>query len=863
MNNRFLRWALRFLQWFCPAGILEAIEGDLVQKFNRDVLSYGERKAKQRLIWNVIRFFRPGIVLRNKFSVELKHTYMLRHYFKTNIRLLSRNKAYSFINIFGLSIGIASTILIMLWVEDENTSNHFIPNHKNIYQVKRNSTFNNVINTDETLCMPAYQVLKNADARIKNTCYTGWTNGHTIHHQGKLFNKEGLAVTAEFLEMFDLPLIAGIKTTALDDPYSIMLNESTAKEIFGDVDPIGQFIRWDNDKELKVTSVFKDLPRNSTFWFHALVPASFYEITEQWVTSTGKDWNHFWYNIYVELQPGSSVEEINAHIKGMVSQHVKDDLNHELFLHAMDRWYLYSNFENGHEAGGKIEYVRLFTWIGIFTLLIACINYMNLATARSERRAKEVGIRKSIGSHRSELVVQFLLESFLITFLAFVIAILVVKLSLPAYNTLVNKKLELNLMSTEFLVFALSIIGITGLMSGCYPAFYFSSFQPVRVLKGKIQIGKNARLPRNILVTAQYVFAIFLVIGMIVIYKQIQHVKSRELGYDQENLVMIQSNDEIKKNYAFAKNELLKTGLVESITQSNQTIYQNYYTDFVEWDGKPTDYKVTFDFFSTDFDFVRTNRLKIVEGRDFSEEFRTDSSAVLVNQSAVATMGFKEPIGKILRFSGREWTIIGVLDDVLMGSPFESIDPLFVGILGGYHQYLTMRLTEPKDLPAHIKKLEDVLRKLSPANAPEVMFADENFADKYRTIELIGKLSNLFALLAILLTALGVFGLAAYTAEQRTKEMAIRKVLGASINTLLLLLSNYFIRIVLFAVVIAAPVSWWALDNYLQNYSYRIAIPWWTVPLTSLAILAATLFIVFTQVIKVASINPVNSLKNE
>ncbi len=858
-----LGFPLRFLKWICPDRLYEEIEGDLIQKFNRDVKSLGERRAKRRLMLNAIRFLRPGIVLRNKFSIELKHAYMFRHYFKTNLRLLSRNKAYSSVNILGLSIGIASTILIMLWVEDEYTSNHFIPNHKNIYQVKRNSTFNSVINTDESLCLPAYQALKNADTRIKNTCYTGWTYGHTIHHQGKLFNKEGLAVTAEFLEMFDLPLIAGSKTTALDDPYSIMLNESTAKEIFGDKDPLGQFVRWDNDKELKVTGVFKDVPRNSTFWFHVLVPASFYEIMEQWVTSTGMDWNHFWYHIYVELKPDSPVEDINAQIKDMVKRQVKDDLNHELFLHAMDRWYLYGNFENGHEAGGKIEYVRLFTWIGIFTLLIACINYMNLATARSERRAKEVGIRKSIGSHRSELVVQFLLESFLITFLAFVIAILLVNLSLPAYNTLVNKRLVLNLMSTEFLVFASSLIAVTGLLSGCYPAFYFSSFQPVRVLKGKIQVGKNARLPRNILVTAQYVFAIFLVIGMIVIYQQIQHVKGRELGYDQENLVMIQSNDEIKKNYAFAKNELLKTGLVESITQSNQTIYQNYYTEFVEWDGKPANDRVTFDFVSTDFDYVKTNRLKIVEGRDFSEEFRTDSSAVLVNRSAVAIMGFKDPVGKVLRFKGKEWTIIGVLDDVLIGSPFEPIGPLFVGMLGGYHQYLTMRLTKSKDLPAHIKKLENVLKKLSPANAPEVMFADENFADKYRTIELIGKLSNLFALLAILLTALGVFGLAAYSAEQRTKEMAIRKVLGASLNTLLLLLSNYFIRIVVLAVIIAAPVSWWALDNYLQNYSYRISIPWWTIPLTSLTILAVTLLIVFTQVIKAASINPVNSLKNE
>ncbi|HEY5826183.1 MAG TPA: ABC transporter permease, partial [Cyclobacteriaceae bacterium] len=701
------------------------------------------------------------------------------------------------------------------------------------------------------------------DVRIKNTCYTGWTYGHTINYQDKLFNKEGLAVSEEFLEMFDLPLVAGSASTALKDPYSIMLNESTAKEVFGDKDPIGKLIKWDNNKELRVTAVFKDVPWSSTFWFHALVPASFYEITEQWVTTTGADWNHFWYHVYVEMEPGSEVAEVNGVIQNVVKQHVKDDLNKEIFLQGMDRWYLYGDFENGREAGGKIEYVRLFTWIAIFTLLIACINYMNLSTARSERRAKEIGIRKSIGSHRSELVVQFLLESLLITIMAFVIGVVVVKLSLPSYNTLIHKRLVLDIWSTQFLVFAASLIGITTLLSGFYPAFYFSSFHPIKVLKGKIQVGKNAIIPRNVLVTIQYVFAIFLMVGMIVIYQQIQFAKNRVLGYDKENLIMIPYNDDIRNNYEYSKNELLKTGLIESITRSNQAIYQNYYDEFVEWEGKTNTDKVTFAYVSTDFDYVKTNGLKIAEGRDFSEKYATDSNAVLVNKTAVARMGYENPIGRTIKFREKEWTIIGVLDDMVMDSPFEPVDPLFVGMIGGYHQYLTMRLAKSKDLSAQIKNLETVLRRLNPSNAPEIIFADENVAYKYRAIELVGKLSNLFALLAIVLTILGVLGLAAYTAEQRTKEMAIRKILGAHLNSLLWLLSNYFIRIVIIAILIAAPVSWWALNGYLQNYSYRIAIPWWTIPLAAISMLVLTLFIVFTQVLKTASANPVKALKSE
>lgn len=775
--------------------------------------------------------------------------------------MMSRNKWYSFISVFGLVIGIASSMLILLWVQYEYSYDHFATNYERIYQVKVNFTYNGIVNTAEDNCAPAYLALRDADSRIKNTCITATTYGHSINFKDKKFNKEVLGVSKEFLEMFGIPIVKG-SFRSLDDPYSIMLNESTAKELFGEGDPINQFVKFDNVSELKVTGIFKDIPDNSIFWFHALVPIS-YNPNNGWLPEDEDKWDEFYPKIYAELQEGSAIEEVNLEIRDLVKNHFNDGSNPELFLHAMDRWHLYDKFVNGKEAGGKIEYVRLFTWIAVLILLIACINYMNLATARSERRAKEVGIRKSIGSRRSELVQQFMLESFFITTLAFLMGIVLAKLCLPWYNTLVRAPLFIDFGSSEFWLLAIALITITGLVSGCYPAFYFSSFQPIKVLKGRIQVGRNAGLPRKILVTTQYIISIFLVIGMVVIYQQIQHVKNRELGYSQENLICIPFNDQMAKNYEVIKNELLNSGVVEAVTRANEGIDVDYFTDYVEWSGKQTNEKIQFSRISTDYDYTKTNGIKILEGRDFSSDFKSDSNAVLVNKTAVTIMDMKNPIGEKIKTRDRELTIIGVLDDVVRGSPFDPVAPAYVGMLGDGDNHLTIRLSKTKNLPENLKRVDAIFKKLDPMNIDEIQFVGDRFTDNFRTINLIGTLANLFAFLGIFLTCLGVLGLAAYTAEQRTKEFAIRKLLGASLHSLLLLLSNYFIRIVIIAILVAAPVSWWALDNYLQNYSYRISIPWWTVPFTAISILIFTLFLVVAQVIKAASTNPVDSLKSE
>jgi ABC-type antimicrobial peptide transport system permease subunit len=530
----------------------------------------------------------------------------------------------------------------------------------------------------------------------------------------------------------------------------------------------------------------------------------------------------------------------------------------------MLRWRLYSTFENGVETGGMNEYVQLFTIIAVFIIVIACINFMNLATARSERRAREVGIRKSVGSRRIELIFQFVGESTFIALIAFVIAILAAQLLLPYYNQLVEKQLVINYTSKEFWIFSLSLIFITGIVSGSYPAFYLSSFQPVKVLKGKVSVGKGASTPRKVLVTAQFGFSILLVIGTIVIYQQIQLVKDRALGYDQENLITVGYNNEVSKNYKPIKLELLETGVVEAVTKSNSAITDINSNNFLGWPGKPDELRVIFTTIATEYDYAKTMGIKILEGREFSEDFKSDTAAILVNKAGIDLMNLKEPIiGTELDLWGGKRKLIGILDNVLMGDVFEPIKPMFAILDPEWIDVVSVRLKKTNDLQGSLDKVKSVFEKHAPAYPFEYKFSDVEFQKKFTTINLTSSLASLFASLAIIITGLGLFGLASFTAEQRTKEIGIRKVLGATVSSLVGLMSKDFSRLVLLAFVVSAPLAWWLLTWYLERYEIRTQIGWWVFLVTGLVALAFALAIVSTQALRAAHANPANSLRTE
>jgi putative ABC transport system permease protein len=787
---------------------------------------------------------------------------MLLNLFRIALRNLQRNVVYSFINILGLTVGIACSVLIFLWVADELSFDTFHENKNELSQLWVNAVYDGSVSSFNSVPYPTYKKVLEEDSRIKNTAVSNWGGESLLTVDNTRLKKNSYYVTEEFLEMFRFPLVVGQAETVLDDPNSIVLTESAAKAFFGDEDPINQLIKVDNQNELKVTGILKDVPTNSSFQFDCLM--SHKQIEQQgWFKDEGSSWDNYSFQVYVELQPGSKIEEVSATIKDVLTKNGEIDLPRELFLHPLTDWRLMTTFENGKATGGMIDYVKGFSAIAVFIIVIACINFMNLSTARSERRAREVGVRKSVGSGRGQLIAQFLGESIFITVIAFVLAIMLVELSMPFFNSLTQKSLSLSYASLSFWIVSVAFVFLVGGVSGSYPALYLSSFNAARVLKGKIQVGKSGTTPRKILVVVQFFFSTVLIVGTIVVSEQIDFVKKRDLGYNQENLITIPYTDEIGKNFITIRNELAGTGAVSSITKSNSPITDVYSNNFLDWPGKPKEEKVIFITIATELDYTKTMGINILQGRDFIDD--RDSASILVNKAAADRMGLENIIGTKVGYWGNDdrATIVGVIDNVTMGSPFRSASPMFITYVPDWASAVTVRLEPTADLQGAIKKVEAVFTKFNPAYPFEYTFVDEQFARKYTTITLIQTLSKLFAFLAILITGLGLFGLASFTAEQRTKEIGIRKVMGASVSGLVALISKEFSWLVLVAVLLSSPVAWWLLSSFLERYPYRIEFPWWAMVWAGVIALVFALLIVSTQALKAATSNPVNSLRSE
>ncbi len=788
---------------------------------------------------------------------------MLYNYLKIAFRNITKHSVYSAINIAGLSVGLASSALIFLWVSDEMSFNKFHKNYDNLYQVYMNQSFADGIATDRPVPLPLLEAAKAKVSEIQYMAVANWGEGSLLTHGDTKINKNGLAVSEDFLKMFSFPVTKGTDA-ALVDPNSIILTEATAKALFGDEDPLNKTILVDNQREVKVGAIVQDVPVQSSLKFEYLMPFAYFEAHNEWVQNSRKSWGNHSFQMFVQLHAGASLDQANTSIKDIVKENnPKEDASAELFLYPLSQLRLHSQFENGKPSGGMIEYVQLFSAIAAFILIIACINFMNLATARSESRAREVGIRKSIGSRRKELIAQFLGESLLITTLAFITAIVIIELALPLYNQLVNKQLLIE-YSNPWLWFAsLVIIVVTGVVSGSYPALYLSAFQPAKVLKGKVHAGKQASTPRKVLVTLQFGLSIFLIIGTLVIYQQIQHVKNRTVGYDKENLMMIWTTAEIETNFESVRQQLMATGVVKSVAHSNSPITDIFSSNAVEWAGMDPGKRVNFSTIASDYDYTATMGIKLLAGRDFSRDFKSDSSAVLINQAAADVMGMAEPVGKQLDLWGGKYNIIGVMDNVVMDSPFQPVAPLILVFQPDWSSTVSIRLEKTDDLKGSIAKVEDVMKKINPNYPFAYRFADWAFDQKFGVIDLISRLSSIFAGLAIFITCLGLFGLAAFTAEQRTKEIGIRKVMGATVANLVTLITRDFSRLVLIAFVLSAPLGWWALNWFLSRYPYRVDIAWWVFPAAGGLALVLAVTIVGMQALRAAVANPTQSLRSE
>jgi len=794
---------------------------------------------------------------------------MLKNYFKIAWRNLVNSKGYSLINIGGLAVGMAVAMMIGFWVYNELTFDRYHKNYDRIAQVMQHANFNGKIESqvsNPALMGPELRAKHGSD--FKYVVQSSWEGDHLLSVGNKHITKHGIFFDPEAPEMLSLKMLKGTRA-GLKDPYSIMLSASASRAIFGDEDPLNKMIKLDRTDNVKVTGVYEDLPDNTTFrGLEVMMPWALWLSQNPWAKDMRYPWGSNFSQTFVQIADNADMEKVSAKIKNVKLNNVdKEEKKYQwaVFLHPMRKWNLYNEFRSGVNTGGSIQYVRLFGIIGIFVLLLACINFMNLATARSEKRAREVGIRKAIGSLRWQLIKQFFAESYVVVFLAFIFALGLVFALLPLFNDVAGKKIVIPWGNPFFWLFCLLFIFITGLLAGSYPALYLSSFQPLKVLKGTFRVGKFASLPRQVLVVAQFTVSVMLIIGTIIIYQQIQYAKNRPIGYTRNGLINMNMEPEIRKHFDAIRNELISAGAIEEMSPTNSTMTQVWNTNGgFNWEGKDPDLAVDFPNNRVSYEFGKTVQWKVKRGRDFSREFASDSSAFVINDAAAKFLGFKEPIGKILYWNDEPVTIIGVVGDIMQESPFYPVRPTLyhIGKMDGMYN-LIIRLSPGKSSGESLSIIERVWKKYMPEVPFAYTFVDEEFGNKFTAEERIGKLASYFAVLAIFISCLGLFGMASFVAEQRTKEIGIRKVLGASVLKLWQLLSKEFVFLVIISCVVAAPIAWHYLDSWLMNYDYRIVIGWQVFVLATVGALIITILTVSFQAIKAALSNPVKSLRNE
>jgi len=794
---------------------------------------------------------------------------MIKSYFKIAWRNLVKSKGYSAINIGGLAVGMAVAMLIGLWVYDELSFDKYHKNYDRIAQVMQHENFNGKVETQTANpALMGPELRAKYGSNFKYVVQASWTGSHLLSLGDKHINKTGIFFEPDAPEMLTLEMLKGTRA-GLKDPYSIMLSASAAESIFGKDDPIDKTIKFDRSFDVKVTGVYKDLPDNTSFReIKIMMPWELWLIQNPWAKNMEEPWGSNFSQTFVQIADNTDMEKVSAKIKNVKLDNVsKEDAKYKwaVFLHPMSKWNLYNEFKNGVNTGGNIQYVWLFGIIGIFVLILACINFMNLATARSEKRAKEVGIRKTVGSFRSQIITQFFTESYLIVLLAFVLCLILVVLLLPLFNEVAGKKIEIAWTSPVFWIFSLAFILITGLVSGSYPALYLSSFQPLKVLKGTFSVGKMASVPRKILVVTQFTVSVMLIIGTIIVYQQIQYAKDRPIGYTRHGLINLNFEKEIKEHYEAVRTELKNSGAIEEMAASHSPLTQVWNSNGgFEWEGKDPNLAVEFPNNRVSYEFGKTVNWKIKQGRDFSREFATDSAAFIINESAAKFLGFKKPVGTVVKWNNRPYTIIAVVNDIMQESPFYPVRPTFYHIDNYEYMFnLILRLNPDRNAKQSLTTIEQVLKKYTPNVPFDYKFVDEEFGSKFRAEERIGKLALYFAVLAIFISCLGLFGMASFVAEQRTKEIGIRKVLGASVANLWRLLSTEFFVLVLLSCIIATPVAWYYLRNWLTNYDYRITIHWEVFVLAAVVALVITLLTVSFQAIKAAIANPVKSLRTE
>ncbi|UZR96391.1 ABC transporter permease [Chondrinema litorale] len=790
---------------------------------------------------------------------------MFYNYLKVAIRRLWREKNFAMINIFGLTISLTCSILIFIWVEDEVRFDRFHKNIDNIYRLMVNMKYpDGSINTWWGSPQPLEEKLEADYPDIEAATMVTWGNEQLFSKNEKNLIKEGYFISDGFFEIFDFPLLEGNTNHVLKEKYSIVISERFASSFFGkdwqEESVIGETILFENKHPLTITGIAKNSPTFSSLKFDFLIPFEFYLE----VNPATKEWGNYNNPMFIKLKAGTDLATFNQKFD-LAIQNYRDDGHHKnahTFLFPFAKSHLYGNFENGVNTGGRITYVILFTIVSFVILLLACINFVNLATARSMRRAKEVGIRKAIGARKITLIKQFIGEAFLLSFIAIVSAVVLVFILLPTFNELTEKQLSLDFTNSQHWFLLLGVLFFTGLAAGSYPAFFISSFQPIKVLKGNFQSKFNIGLFRQALVFFQFTISMLMVIGTMVVYQQVNFIMNRNLGFDKENVLMVALEGESSDNYATIKQQLLEQSSIVQVSAANPNPLQIGYTvTAVDWEGKLEGSEIEFNHLWVDFDFLKTMQMELAEGRTFNKEIAQDSSNYIVNEAAIKAMGIQSPINKSFSMWGEKGQIIGVVKDFHSGPIYSTTKPLIIRI-NKKHNYMMVRLAARKTTEA-ISVLEKIQMQYASAYPLNYWFLDENYNQIYKTERVMNDFVAYFAIFGIFISCLGLYGLTALNLQQRNKEIGIRKTLGASTSNIFLLISKSFVKLIVIAFIIAVPIANYLLSEWLDDFAYKIDLEWWFFALSGLIVLLIALVAVSGQSIKAIFINPVDSIRNE
>ena len=856
--------ATRFLRWYCHPELLDEVEGDLYELFQRRVETKGLWQAKVIYWLNVLMFLHPDYIRKRRYH-PTNYTTMLRHNFLLAFRNFQRYKSTFFINLIGLSSGIAIALLIYLWVQDERSMDRFHANDDRLYQAMVNRQ-----NTDGITTERATPVLlaPSLAAELPEVAFAvATTSGidmpsFTLTADNKTIKADGQFVGEDFFQLFSYDLIQGDPSQVLGDKKSIVISEELALRLFNTTENIiGRAVEWGLvgiTQQARVTGMMKKVPSSSTDQFDMLLS---FEIYKELMGSAANDWGATAPSTFLLLPENTNISDFQEKVAGFIKNKVPT-ANTEVFLRPYADRYLYNRFENGRVAGGRIEYVRLFSIAALFIMVIACVNFMNLFTARASRRVKEIGVKKAIGANRNILITQFLGEALLLTFISLLTAIVLVWLLLPQFNELTGKQLSF-LLDQKLILTAFGVACLIGLLAGSYPAIYLSSFDPVKVLKGKLHTSVGELWTRRGLVVFQFTISVMLIVAVVIVYLQMDYVQDKNLGYDQNQVIYFEAEGKIKENLeTFLSETKNLPGIVNASSSTHIFAGHQSKTSGLNWEGKNPDDIISFEVVTANYDLLETLDIELQEGRSFSRNFSTDSATLILNKAAIDVMGWQEPVGKVISWGGEEREIIGVTNNFHFQSLHQEVTPLLFVLAPEETHKVMVKLVAGEEQAA-IAQLDAFYKQYNPDFVLDYQFMDETYQSLYLAEQRVSTLSQYFAGIAIIISCLGLFGLAAFTAERRRKEIGIRKALGASSFSIVRRLSGDFTRMVLVAIFIALPISYFVAQRWLQDFAFSIDLEWWYFAGAGLVALLVAWFTVGLQTVKAARVNPVECLKDE